>query len=815
MLPVEDVLPAVLSALDAGSNAVLIAPPGAGKTTLAPLRLREARWATGRILLLAPRRLAARGAAARMAALLGERPGETVGYRVRLESRVSARTRIEVVTEGVFTRQILDDPSLEGVSAVLFDEFHERSLEADLALALALDAQAGLRPDLRLLVMSATLEGERVAGLLGGAPVLRSQGRQFPIEDRYLGRRPDLPIELQAADAARRALGEQAGSVLVFLPGASEIARAARRLEETLRDPAVSVHPLHGGLELAAQDAAIAPAGSGRRKIVLATAIAETSLTIEGVGAVVDCGLARRARHEPAIGVTRLETGRVSQAAAAQRRGRAGRTGPGVCYRLWDEQETAALAPFDPPEMLAADLAPLALTLAAWGVRDPGQLSFLDPPPKGAWAEAIEQLSRLGALDSAGALSAHGRAMERFGLPPRLAHMLLAAGARGQAGLAARIAAVLSERGLGGTSTDVFQRLGAFGADRGARAQAMRGLARRWAEAAGGALAEGDDAEAAEVLALAFPDRVAKARGAPGEFLLANGRGARLDPADPLAAAPFLVVGDLQGAAGQARITLAARLDAAGLQAAFGDAIVRADVAAYDKTSRSVIARRQARLGAILLQDAPLPAPPAEVVREALLDAVRREGIGLLPWPEAARAFQARVAFARTLRPDAFADLSDAGLQARLADWLTPALVGVRSLDAVSPEALVRALEGLIDWPARQTLDRLAPATFETPAGSRLSIDYAGEAGPVLSVRVQELFGLDRHPSVGEGQTPLSLHLLSPAHRPVQVTRDLPGFWRGSYAAVRVEMKARYPKHPWPENPLAAPPTTRAKPRGS
>lgn len=815
MLPVEDVLPAVLSALDAGSNAVLIAPPGAGKTTLAPLRLREARWATGRILLLAPRRLAARGAAARMAALLGERPGETVGYRVRLESRVSARTRIEVVTEGVFTRQILDDPSLEGVSAVLFDEFHERSLEADLALALALDAQAGLRPDLRLLVMSATLEGERVAGLLGGAPVLRSQGRQFPIEDRYLGRRPDLRIELQAADAARRALGEQAGSVLVFLPGASEIARAARRLEETLRDPAVSVHPLHGGLELAAQDAAIASAGSGRRKIVLATAIAETSLTIEGVGAVVDCGLARRARHEPAIGVTRLETGRVSQAAAAQRRGRAGRTGPGVCYRLWDEQETAALAPFDPPEMLAADLAPLALTLAAWGVRDPGQLSFLDPPPKGAWAEAIEQLSRLGALDSAGALSAHGRAMERFGLPPRLAHMLLAAGARGQAGLAARIAAVLSERGLGGTSTDVFQRLGAFGADRGARAQAMRGLARRWAEAAGGALADGDDAEAAEVLALAFPDRVAKARGAAGEFLLANGRGARLDPADPLAAAPFLVVGDLQGAAGQARITLAARLDAAGLQAAFGDAIVRADVAAYDKTSRSVIARRQARLGAILLQDAPLPAPPAQVVREAVLDAVRREGIGLLPWPEAARAFQARVAFARTLRPDAFADLSDAGLQARLADWLTPALEGVRSLDAVSPEALVRALEELIDWPTRQTLDRLAPATFETPAGSRLSIDYAGEAGPVLSVRVQELFGLDRHPSVGEGQTPLSLHLLSPAHRPVQVTRDLPGFWRGSYAAVRVEMKARYPKHPWPENPLAAPPTTRAKPRGS
>jgi ATP-dependent helicase HrpB len=815
VLPVEDVLPAVLSALDAGSNAVLIAPPGAGKTTLAPLRLREARWATGRILLLAPRRLAARGAAARMAALLGERPGETVGYRVRLESRVSARTRIEVVTEGVFTRQILDDPSLEGVSAVLFDEFHERSLEADLALALALDAQAGLRPDLRLLVMSATLEGERVAGLLGGAPVLRSQGRQFPIEDRYLGRRPDLRIELQAADAARRALGEQAGSVLVFLPGASEIARTARRLEETLRDPAVSVHPLHGGLELAAQDAAIASAGSGRRKIVLATAIAETSLTIEGVGAVVDCGLARRARHEPAIGVTRLETGRVSQAAAAQRRGRAGRTGPGVCYRLWDEQETAALAPFDPPEMLAADLAPLALTLAAWGVRDPGQLSFLDPPPKGAWAEAIEQLSRLGALDSAGALSAHGRAMERFGLPPRLAHMLLAAGARGQAGLAARIAAVLSERGLGGTSTDVFQRLGAFGADRGARAQAMRGLARRWAEAAGGALADGDDAEAAEVLALAFPDRVAKARGAAGEFLLANGRGARLDPADPLAAAPFLVVGDLQGAAGQARITLAARLDAAGLQAAFGDAIMRADVAAYDKTSRSVIARRQARLGAILLQDAPLPAPPAQVVREAVLDAVRREGIGLLPWPEAARAFQARVAFARTLRPDAFADLSDAGLQARLADWLTPALEGVRSLDAVSPEALVRALEGLIDWPTRQTLDRLAPATFETPAGSRLSIDYAGEAGPVLSVRVQELFGLDRHPSVGEGQTPLSLHLLSPAHRPVQVTRDLPGFWRGSYAAVRVEMKARYPKHPWPENPLAAPPTTRAKPRGS
>lgn len=815
MLPVEEVLPALLAALDAAPNAVLIAPPGAGKTTLVPLKVLDARWASGRILVLAPRRLAARGAAARMAALLGEKPGETVGYRVRLESRVSARTRIEVVTEGVFTRQILNDPALEGVSAVVFDEFHERSLEADLALALALDAQGGLRPDLRLLVMSATLEGERVSGLLAGAPVVRSEGRMFPIEDRYLGRRPDAPMALQAADAARRALGEQAGSVLVFLPGAGEIAQAARRLEETLRDRTVSVHPLHGGLELAAQDAAIAPPAPGRRKIVLATAIAETSLTIEGVGAVVDSGLARRARHEPAIGVTRLETGRVSQAAAAQRRGRAGRTGPGLCYRLWDEPETAALSPFDPPEMLSADLAPLALTLAAWGVRDPARLCFLDSPPAGAWAEATAQLRRLGALEADGALTAHGRAMEGFGLPPRLAHMLLAAAARGQAGLAARIAAILSERGLGGASVDLHARLRAFAADRGARAQAMRGLARRWAESAGGAPDEGEDAEAAEVLALAFPDRIAKARGGGGEFLLANGRGARLDPAEPLAGEAFLVVGDLQGAAGQARITLAAALDVATLQSAFSGAIRRADVAAYDRQSRTVIARRQTRLGALLLQDAPLPAPPAEVVRTALLEAVAREGLDLLAWPDAARAFQARVAFARSLRPDAFPDLCDAALQASVEDWLAPALDGVRGLDAIAPDALVRALEVRLDWPARQALDRLAPATIETPAGSRLAIDYAGEAGPVLAVRVQELFGLDRHPSVGEGAVPLSLHLLSPAHRPVQVTRDLPGFWRGSYAAVRTEMKARYPRHPWPDDPLAAPPTTRAKPRGT
>lgn len=811
-LPIEDVLPELKAALTAGPNAVLVAPPGAGKTTVVPLALLDQPWAQGgKLIVLEPRRLAARAAAARMAATLGERVGETVGFRVRMQSAVSARTQIEVVTEGVFTRRLLDDPGLEGVAGVLFDEFHERSLDADLGLALALDAQGVLRGDLRILVMSATLDGARVARLLGErTPTVESAGRAYPVATRYLGRGGGAPLEAAVASAVERALAEETGSVLAFLPGQAEIRRTAERLAERVRDPAVRIAPLYGALGPAEQDAAIAPAPPGLRKVVLATAIAETSLTIEGVRVVVDGGYARVPRYDPGGGLTRLETVRVSRAAADQRRGRAGRTEPGVCYRLWDEPETRALVPFAAPEILDSDLSRLALDLAQWGAREPAALAFLDPPPAGAYAEAQALLRRLGAVDAGGALTAHGRRLAALPLSPRLAHMVALGADRGAGGRAALIAAVLSEPGLGGRDAHLGHRLEALSRERSRRAEDARALAARWARSAGGTgQSGGPGVDDGVLLAAAYPERIARARGKPGEFRLAGGRGVFVEPSDALARCDWLAVGELGGGAARDRVLLAAPLDGGRIEADFAGLLSTEDRLAPGPGGRMVL-RRLTRLGELVVTERELPAEPA-AVKAALLDQVRRAG---LPDAEPLRRLQARVALLRSVEGERWPELSDQALLADLEAWLGPALEGRSSL-SLTPGEWAQAAAERLDWSLRRELDRLAPERLDTPAGTSAVIDYAAEGGPRAEVKVQALFGLTTHPAVAGGRVPLTLALLSPAGRPVQLTRDLPGFWKGSYAAVRIEMKGRYPKHPWPEDPASAAPTTRAKPRGT
>jgi ATP-dependent helicase HrpB len=796
---------------------VLIAPPGAGKTTVVPLALLDQPWVAGRkILMLEPRRLAARAAAARMAQTLGEAVGETVGYRVRMQAKVSGRTRIEVVTEGVFTRRVLDDPGLDGVACVIFDEFHERSLDADLGLAFARDAQAVLREDLRILVMSATLDGAAVASLLGDAPAIRSEGRAFPVETRYLGRNPAARLEDEVVRAVRLALAEETGSLLVFLPGAGEIARVQGALADRLgARPDIAITPLYGALEPAEQDRAIRPAAPGVRKVVLATSIAETSLTIEGVRVVIDAGLSRVPRFEPSSGLTRLETVRVARAAADQRRGRAGRTEPGVCYRLWEEAETRALIPFARPEILESDLSGVALDLAQWGVKSAQGLALLDPPPAGAFAEARALLTRLGALDAGGDLTAHGRRLARLPLAPRLAQMVLRGADQGMGRRAALIAACLSERGLGGTSVDLSTRLERLAVDRGPRARDARALAGRWARAAGGR--EDEEAATADqdglLLAEAFPERIAKARGATGEFRLASGRGAYLDPADALAREPWLAVGDLGGAAARDRILLAAPLDEAALRQAFADRLVLEDRIDRDPSGR-VRARRLSRLGDLVVEERLIERPDGALLRRALLDQVEAEGLGALNWGEAALTFRARVAFMASLEPDAWPDLGDEILRTTAAEWLAPLLEGRNALAQIPAGDLDQAVRDLVPWDLQRRLEAQAPERFTVPTGSTIAIDYLAEGGPRLEVRVQELFGLDRHPAIAGGRAPLTLALLSPARRPVQVTKDLPGFWAGSWKAVRADMRGRYPRHPRPEDPQQAPPTTRAKPRG-
>lgn len=814
-LPIDDALPGLTAALRQRHAAVLVAPPGAGKTTRVPLVLIDEPWAAGKkILVLEPRRLAARAAAERMAATLKESVGDTVGLRVRFGSKVTRKTRIEVVTEGIFTRLILDDPSLEGVAAVLFDEFHERSLDADLGLALARDVQEGLRDDLKLLAMSATLDGARLAKLLGDAPVVESEGRAYPVETRYLGRDQREPIERQVTDAVMRALRAEGGSALVFLPGQGEIRRTETLLRERLDNPAVDVVTLYGALDAQTQDRAISPAPKGKRKVVLATSIAETSLTIEGVRIVIDSGLARVPRYEPDVGVTRLETVRVSRASADQRRGRAGRTEPGVCYRLWDEPQTASLEAYARPEILAADLSSLLLDLAQWGTSNPATLSFLDPPPSGALSEAKALLVELGAIDTQGRITDEGRMLRRLPLPPRLARMVVDAAREGEGQRAADIAAILSERGLGGDGVDLTHRLDQFRRDRSRRGEDARRMAKRWAEEAGGK-SGGGDVSIGAILSLAYPDRVAKSRGANGAFLLANGRGANVDPASPLSREPFLTVAELSGTAAQSRILLAAPIALEDIEARFAHQIESREDITFDTGSASLRGRKSERLGAIALAERPFQVTPGPEAAKKLAEGVVKVGLDRLPWTKSLQQWRDRVMFLRRAEGDEWPDLSDTGLAASAADWLVPMLDGKTALSAASADDLSTAIQALLPWPLKRRLDEEAPTHFSAPSGSSVPIDYEAEEGPKLSIRVQELFGMGTHPSIAKGKVALLVELLSPAHRPVQVTRDLPGFWRGSYAAVKTEMRGRYPRHPWPDDPLHAPATRRAKPRGT
>jgi ATP-dependent helicase HrpB len=737
---------------------------------------------------------------------------------VRFGSKVSRATRIEVITEGVFTRLILDDPSLDGVAAALFDEFHERSLDADLGLALARDAQVGLREDLRLLVMSATLDGARVAALLGSAPVIASEGRAYPVETRYLGRDPRQPIERQVADAAASALRGERGSVLAFLPGGAEIRRAERLLAERVSDPSIDIVPLYGALDRDVQDRAIAPPAAGRRKVVLATSIAETSITIDGVRIVIDSGLARVPRYEPEVGLTRLETVRVSRASADQRRGRAGRTEPGLCLRLWDEPQTASLEPYARPEILAADLSGFALDLAQWGETEPARLAFLDPPPRPALGEARALLRALGALDADGRITAEGRQLARLPLPPRLARMVIDGAAAGSGALAAEIAAVASERGLGGDGVDLTARLDAWRRDRSQRAREARQMAQRWAAVTPSPrpspLQGEGEATPGALLALAYPDRIARNRGSgSGAFLLANGRGANVDPASSLSREPFLAVAELAGTAAQGRIVLAAPIALAEIEAEFADRIESREEVVFDPASASLRARRLCRLGAVVLAEQPAKVTAGADSARALAAGLIRLGLDRLPWTKTLAQWRDRVNFLRSAENTEWPDLSDAALAAEPA-WLEAALAEKTALGELSADELGDTVMGLVPWPLRRRLDAEAPTHFVVPTGSRVPIDYGAPEGPKVSVRVQELFGLDRHPAIAGGRVSLVVELLSPAQRPVQVTRDLPGFWRGSYQAVKAEMKGRYPRHPWPDDPLRAPPTRRAKPRG-
>jgi ATP-dependent helicase HrpB len=817
VLPIDEVLEPLRASLAAKSRAVLVAPPGAGKTTRVPLALIGQPFLRGRkLLLLEPRRLAARAAAQRMAHTLGEKVGGTVGLTMRMERAVSTKTRIEVVTEGVFTRMILEDPSLEGIGAVLFDEFHERSLDADLGLALALDAQDALREDLRLLVMSATLDGARVAKLLGEATVIESAGRAFPVETRYVGRDPNLRVEEDVARIAERALAAERGSILVFLPGQGEITRTAALLAQRISDPNVAIAPLFGAMDRDAQDKAIAPSPPGKRKIVLATSIAETSLTIEGVRVVIDSGLSRVPHFEPDVGVTRLETERVSRAGADQRRGRAGRTEPGVCYRLWEEAGNGALRPFARPEILSADLSHFLLDLAVWGVADPSTLAFLDPPPAPALAEARALLTAIGALNDAGRITEEGRAIAKLALPPRLARMVVDAAAAGQAALAGRIAVIVSERGLGGDGVDLGERLERWGRERSPRAEDARRLAKSIAARAPHASASATKDEALSpgaMLGLAFPERIAKARGKRGEFLMANGRAAVLAADGHLSAAPYLAIGEATGRAAATRVLLAAPLTQGEIETLVAARIETREETVFAGASLSLRARRTRRLGAIVLSEQTLAVAPNEENASLLAKGLIALGLERLPWGKETKQWRDRVAFLARAEPGEWPDLSDAALSDP--DWLAPFLIGATSLADVTPAILSDALEAQLPYGLRRRLDAEAPTHFAAPTGSRVAIDYEAEGGPAVALRVQELYGLDRHPTLAGGKAPLTLHLLSPAHRPIQITRDLPGFWRGSWAAVKAEMRGRYPRHLWPDDPAAAQPTTRAKPRGT
>jgi ATP-dependent helicase HrpB len=833
-LPIDEALPTLVAALAKQKSAVVVAPPGAGKSTVVPLALLEEPWARGgRIVMLEPRRLATRAVAERMARTLGEAVGDTVGLRMRLETRVSRRTRIEVVTEGVFTRMLQSDPALDGVAAVLFDEFHERNLHADLGLALALDAREHVADELRLVAMSATLDGARVAALLGGAPLVESRGRMFPVDVHYLGKGlPTLPsgadpIEAPVARAVQRALAESPGDVLAFLPGAGEIRRVEARLRENELGPDVDVLPLFGELAPGDQDAALAPARAGRRKVVLATNIAETSLTIDGMRIVIDAGLERRSVFDPTSGMSRLETQRISRASAEQRAGRAGRTAPGVCYRLWGESADRSLAAYAAPEIAVADLAPLALDLAVWG-SSAAELKWLDAPPAATLAGARDLLTRLGALDAAGRVTAHGRAMQGLAAHPRLAHMLLAAREHGAGAEAAELAALLSERDLlrgGGPGrdrdSDVRSRLdklrrgGGRGAERGVL-ERIRRAERAYARQLGADTKPRADVEPGALLALAYPDRIGKRRlGSEGRYQLANGRGATFTNPESVAREDFIVAVELDDREREARVLLAAPLARADLDEYFAADIVTRDELAWDARSEAVVARRTTRLGELVLDEKPLADAPREAAAAALLEGLRSLGLEALPWDDDTRTFVARCEFVRALKRGDLGDWPDFAAEVLASDlsWLEPYLAGITRRSHFDRIPLGDALRLRLTRTQLRQLDELAPTHLTLPTGTHAPVDYRDDNAPCASMRMQEVFGLAATPRIGDGQVPVTFKLLSPAHRPLQVTRDLASFWKNAYVDVRKDMRGRYPRHYWPENPLEAEPTKRAKPR--
>jgi ATP-dependent helicase HrpB len=830
-LPIDEVLPQLRSALVRHRNAVVEAPPGAGKSTVVPIALLDEPWLRGgKLIMLEPRRLATRAVATRMATTLGESPGETVGYRMRMETRVSRRTRIEVVTEGVFTRMLQSDPALEGVGAVLFDEFHERSLHADTGLAFALDSQENLTPELRLLVMSATLDGAAVAKLLGDAPVVSASGRRYPVQTHYLGTGlPLLPSygpgprespELAVIRAIKRALTESPGDMLVFLPGAGEIRRVQGMLD--FAGPEVDVYPLFGELAAGEQDAALKPARAGRRKIVLATNIAETSLTIDGVRIVIDAGLERRSLFDPASGMNRLELQRISRASADQRTGRAGRTAPGVCYRLWGEGADRSLAAYAPPEVCVADLAPLALDLAAWGT-EAGALKWLDAPPAATLTSARDLLQRLGALDDSGKVTPHGRAMQQFPAHPRLAHLLLKARELGATSLASELAALLSDRDLlraggGARDSDMRTRLDVLrkgGADRGALDRVRRAQ-RQFAAQLGEPDSRSDTVDAGVLLGLAYPDRIARRRpGADARYQLSNGRGAVFASAESIAREEFIVAVDLDDRDREARIQLAAPLAKADLLQYFAPQLVRADELVWDERHEAVAARRVIRLDQLIVEEKPLNDVPREASAAAMLTGVRAMGLEALPWDDEARNFVARSEFVRRLERKDVADWPDLSRDALAADlgWLEPFLQGATRRAQLNRVPLLDALQARLGYERQRKLEELAPTHVSLPTGSRARIDYLSDNAPIASMRMQEVFGLAATPRIGGGAVPVTFELLSPARRPLQVTRDLASFWKNAYVEVRKDMRGRYPRHYWPENPLEAEPTRRVKPR--
>ena len=835
-LPVAAILSRLKAELRHRPSAVLVAPPGAGKTTAVPLALVDEQWLSGRrMLLLAPRRLAARAAAHRMASLLDQPVGNTVGYRVRMESRVGPDTRIEVVTEGVLTRMLQHDPSLAGVGLVIFDEFHERSLDADLGLALCRDIQGVLNEDLRLLVMSATLDPAPVTALLGDAPLIRCDGRMFPVETRYVDRPATRPVERAVARVVRQSVTANEGNLLVFLPGASEIRRVARFLEDEDLPSGWIVAPLYGNLPRDRQDAAISPPPAGRHKIVLATSIAETSLTIEQIGVVVDSGLQRAPRFDPGSGMSRLVTLPVSRASADQRRGRAGRLGPGICYRLWCEAAHQTLSPHNRPEILDADLAALALELAVWGLNDPDVLHWLNPPPEAAFSQARRLLSDLGALDHDRKITAHGRHMAALPLHPRLAHMILAARKENMGSAACDTAAILSERdpllfASRERDADLKLRLDALQAYKVKRplqilgcnvdSSALRQILNVSAvlqQRLGTSDHTNVSSEPARLLAWAYPDRIARQRpGSPGRFLLTSGRGAFFDPPEPLSASEYLVAAHMDGNRREARIFMAAATDKESLLDQFAHRIQWRETVFWDPQRQAVSAVRKLVLGAITIETKTLRNPAPESVMAAMITGIRKNGIDSLPWTRPLRSLQARVMLLARMDAEGgpWPDVCDARLSDTLEEWLTPYLSGMTRLKDLGTKDISTALRNLLTWRQQHQVNELAPTHFTVPSGSRLPIDYS-EPIPVLAVRIQEMFGLSSTPAIANGRIPMMVHLLSPAGRPAQITRDLAGFWQNSYPEVKKELKGRYPKHVWPDDPLNAVPTARAKPRKS